>query len=818
MDSKSTGKRKAREKLVEELKSCRRRVQELEQALVELKDARQVPGKSEERLRREKVEEELVRSEEEYRILVETINEVIYETDENGIVTFVSSSATGLKGYEPSDIVGRHITDFVYHEDIPRLLEMYQKILVGPIPPNEYRLILKSGGLLWVQASSRAIFEGERFKGLRGTLMDISERKRAERAQRESETKYRELVEFLPIAIFETDLQCNVTSANPAALDIFGYGQGDISRRLNGFHMVVCQNPGRIPAKFEEVLRGERTGGAECMGIRKDGSVFPAVIYASRIMRGETPVGVRGAVIDLTERKRAEEAVWESEERFRQLADSTYEGILIHVEGEILDFNQSFLRMVGYEPHEAIGKNVLDFIPPQFRQSTLNMMQSQYENSFEISVNRKDGTLISVEVHGRRITHRGRQVGVIALHDITERKRAEEEHQQLEKRLQQAEKMEALGALAGGVAHDLNNVLGVLVGYSELLLLYLQEGDPLREYALNILQSGRRGAAIIQDLLTLARRSVAVSDVVSLNSVVLDYLNTPEFEKLKMYHPHVTIKTDLEKDLLNIEGSPVHLGKTVMNLVSNAAESITDQGQVTIRTENRYLDRPIRGYDDVKEGDYVVLTVSDNGQGISPADIGKIFEPFYTKKVMGRSGTGLGLAVVWGTVKDHGGYIDVQSEEGKGSSFALYFPATRKPLARDKEEVSPELYRGCGESILVVDDVEGQRELAASMLMRLGYRVHSVSSGEEAVEYLKINKVDLLVLDMIMDPGIDGFETYRQATQIRPGQRAVIVSGFSETERVKMARDLGAGAYVQKPYSLEKIGMAVHEELRKKGS
>jgi CheY-like chemotaxis protein len=252
-----------------------------------------------------------------------------------------------------------------------------------------------------------------------------------------------------------------------------------------------------------------------------------------------------------------------------------------------------------------------------------------------------------------------------------------------------------------------------------------------------------------------------------------------------------------------------------MNLLSNAAEAITDHGEVTILTENRYLDKPMTGYDHIQEGDYVVLRVSDNGKGIRGGDMGKIFEPFYTKKVMGRSGTGLGLAVVWGTVKDHGGYIDVQSEEGKGSAFTLYFPVTREERVSDQKEVSPESYRGRGESILVVDDVKEQRELATAMLNNLGYRVSAVSSGEEAVAYLKTHRIDLMVLDMIMDPGMDGLETYQKVLEINPKQKAIIVSGFSETDRVKKAQELGAGAYVRKPYIQEKIGLAITRELDK---
>ena len=275
----------------------------------------------------------------------------------------------------------------------------------------------------------------------------------------------------------------------------------------------------------------------------------------------------------------------------------------------------------------------------------------------------------------------------------------------------------------------------------------------------------------------------------------------------------MTFRTELDPELLNIKGSPIHLEKTVMNLISNAAEAIAGSGEVMIRTENRYVDRAIRGYDNVQEGDYVVLTVSDNGGGIAAADLDKIFEPFYTKKVMGRSGTGLGLAVVWGTVKDHDGYVDVQSEDGKGSTFTLYFPATREKAADDLQKVSLARYRGRGESILVVDDVEAQREMAATMLASLGYR------GSRGLQRRRGSRIpgdpcrDLMVLDMIMDPGIDGLETYKRALEINPKQKAVIVSGFSETDRVKEAQRLGAGPYVKKPYVLEKIALAIRDEL-----
>jgi signal transduction histidine kinase/CheY-like chemotaxis protein len=397
--------------------------------------------------------------------------------------------------------------------------------------------------------------------------------------------------------------------------------------------------------------------------------------------------------------------------------------------------------------------------------------------------------------------------------DITEQKTAEKEKKMLENQLQRAQKMEAIGMLAGGVAHDLNNILAGLVSYPELLLMDLPEDSSLRRPIQTIQRAGEKAAAIVQDLLTLARRGVALAEAVNINDGIAEYLRSPVFGLLQSYHPKVRVELDLEKDLFNILGSPVHLNQTIMNLVSNAAEAMPEGGLIQIITANQYIDKPIRRYDQVEEGDYVTLKIIDNGIGISPHDIDRIFEPFYTKKVMGRSGTGLGMAVVWGTVKDHHGYIDVQSILGQGTTFILYFPITRRDLLVKDAPIPRAEYMGAGETILVIDDMREQREIAVSMLSRLGYQVTALAGGEEAVEYLKSRKVDLLVLDMVMDPGIDGLETYRQIIKIHPGQKAIIVSGFSESERVKELQRLGAGTYLRKPFLFQKIGLAIRSEL-----
>jgi PAS domain S-box-containing protein len=400
--------------------------------------------------------------------------------------------------------------------------------------------------------------------------------------------------------------------------------------------------------------------------------------------------------------------------------------------------------------------------------------------------------------------------------EIAARKNAEEENRNLQERLTRSEKMESLGLLAGGVAHDLNNVLGIVVGYSEMVLDAIDEKSPLRKDLTTIFDGGQRAAAIVDDLLTLARRGVVGKKVLNLNKLIADFKKSPQWSKLLTYHPSVKIQIEMEQDLLNIAASSIHLEKTLYNLVSNASEAMTKGGSISIKTNNRYIDKPISGYDTILEGDYVVLSVSDEGDGISETDLKRIFEPFYTKKIMGRSGTGLGLSVVWGTVKDHQGYIDVQSEEGKGTTFSLYFLITREDIEEESLAVSMSEYLGNGQTLLIVDDVKEQRDLAARLLTSLNYKVSSVSSGEEAIKYLKDHQPDLIVLDMIMDPGMDGLDTYKSVLEINPKQKAIIVSGFSESDRVKEAKVLGAGAYIKKPYIKEKLGLAVKKELARK--
>jgi PAS domain S-box-containing protein len=516
----------------------------------------------------------------------------------------------------------------------------------------------------------------------------------------------------------------------------------------------------------------------------------------------------------------------ESEKKYRELVENANSIIMRRdINGNITFFNEFAQKFFGYTEDEILGKSLEGTIFPE-NESTriyLESLLSQLNHTPQKPIiNEKESVLrngkkIWIAWTYRPIFDSDKNLAEILCigTDITELKQAELDKRNLEAQLQRAQKMEAIGTLAGGVAHDLNNILSGIVSYPELLLMDIPQDSPLRRPILTIQKAGERAAAIVQDLLTLARRGVVTTKVINLNSITSEYLKSPEFENLRIYHPNVHVKTNFEPNLLNILGSPIHLSKTIMNLVSNAFEAITDTGKIGISTDNRYIDKSLNGYDKIKEGDYVTLCVRDTGIGIPDEDIERIFEPFYTKKVMGKSGTGLGMAVVWGTVKDHKGYIDVRSTDGKGTEFILYFPVIRQDLTTDKPLLSMKDIMAKGESVLVVDDVEDQREIASGILTKLGYSVVSVSSGEEAVDYMKSHSADLLVLDMIMDPGIDGLDTYKKILEIHPTQKAIITSGYSETERVKEAQKLGATSYVKKPYLLDKIGQVVRDELNK---
>jgi two-component system, cell cycle sensor histidine kinase and response regulator CckA len=531
---------------------------------------------------------------------------------------------------------------------------------------------------------------------------------------------------------------------------------------------------------------------------------------------------------EIADRMRSEKALYRSEQKYRLLAENIQDVIwMMDMNLNFTYVSPSIKKMQGWDSDEYMNLTLDKIMKPASLskvfdafnlQSNLALSHGPVSGScsLELELLHKGGASLWAEVTASFLKGKNNHpVGVLGVaHDITGRLRNEKEKQELQESLARSKKMEALGTLAGGVAHDLNNVLSGVVSYPDLLLLDLPEHSPIREPIEIIRESGRKAAAIVNDLLTLARRGVHSVDLLNLNELIEEYLDSPEYQRLASFHPLVEVETQLTPHLLNIMGSPIQLSKTIMNLVSNSAEAIPDHGKITIATENKHFEKDLNSRK-LPKGDYAILKVSDSGTGIPAEDLQRIFEPFFTKKKMGRSGTGLGMAVVWGTVQDHKGFIDVKSDRESGTEITVTLPATRRELNASSPVNPLDDYKGNGETLLVVDDMKDQRLIATKIIEQLGYVAKSVESGENAVKLLKNQQIDLLVLDMIMDPGIDGLETYKRIKKINPDQKAIITSGYAESDRAKMAQRMGVGTFLRKPYTVHNLACAIKNELNR---
>ena len=795
-----------------EMDTCKElmeRIRELEQAEVE----------------RNHLVTELRKSEQRYRTILDTIEEAYYENDVQGRLTFFNDSLCRISGYSRYELQGANIRQYTDQETAREGTKVFNQVYrTGKaVKGFEWEITRKDGKKARVEASVSPLMDAEgRCVGFCGIIRDVSERKRTEEALKQSREKLRSIIEHSNELFYIHDIQHRFTYVSPNSKSILGYTSEEMKRKWTEFVTDNPMNKKGFEITDKAIKTGERQNPYLLELEKKNGELVLLEIDESPVKDASGKVvSITGAARDVTERKKSEERLLKSEKKFRDLFDSITDLIYTQdLEGRFLSVNRAMGAAFGYEKDELIGRLASDFMKPEmgplFKLEYLEKIKTKGYHEGISAYFAKNGKRIYIDYRSALvepddgapyITGTGR--------DVTEQVLAKREIKRLQNQMAHSQKMKSLGLMAGGIAHDLNNILSGIVSYPDLILMDLPEDSPIRKPIKTIQESGMRAADVVADLLTVARGVATGREICNLNSLITDYMNSPEHQRLVAIHAAVVFETLFAHDLLNIRCSPIHIQKTLMNLISNASEAIDGAGTVTISTSNRYLDGRLEGYEDIHSGEYVLLTVADTGLGISPADLERIFEPFYTKKVLGRSGTGLGLAVVWNTVQDHEGHIKVKSGK-QGTVFELFFPVIREEAkATGKEKVALESYAGDGERILVVDDEERQREIACKMLVRLGYQAIAVSSGEEAVDYLREHTADLVILDMIMPKGKNGRETYDDILKIRPGQRAIIASGYAKTTEVDMTRKLGAGKYVKKPYTLEKIGLAVREELQK---
>lgn len=641
------------------------------------------------------------------------------------------------------------------------------------------------------------------------SAVDITERKRYYEALRQSENRFRTLFNSAASGIALIAVNGRYLRVNDAMCAMLGYAPEE----LESSSWREITHPDDIKpsdTRISELLQGQPVRPLEKRYLHKDGRIIWALVNVGQnVDRSGIPQHYVVQIQDITWMKEAQAEIRLKEERYRQIFEADLSGFFIaSPNGTVLLGNQVFAEILGFARiAEVVGRN----IAPHYRKADgwagwVGALDDgkKIENS-EMELLRKKGEAIKVLCNGiGRYDQQGQLVEIQGhMIDISVQKR-------LEMQLVRAQKMEAIGLMAGGVAHDLNNILSGIINYPELMLATLDPDSHLRKPLVSIRESGLRAAAVVADLLTVARGAANVREVHDIHALAREYLDSPECRQLRGRYPNIGISLECLAENTTILCSPVHIKKCLMNLVTNAMEAIDIAGRVRLVIVGQQQPELTDGAETGRE--YVVVKVIDDGPGISEKDRERIFEPFYTKKVMGKSGTGLGLAIVWNTVHDHGGRIQVTSNE-HGTCFSFALPRHDRTFKEPEPEQEVLALLGDGQRILVVDDELVLRDVACQILTALNYIVDTVDSGEAAIAFLREHRVDLVLLDMFMDPGMNGCQTYERMCQLRPGQKAIIASGFSRREDVKKAMRLGVGSFIEKPYSMDQLGRVVYREL-----
>ena len=669
-------------------------------------------------------------------------------------------------------------------------------------------------------------------------------------ALRESEEKFRELAELLPQPVFELDREGSFTYSNRRGFKTFGYTQDDLEKGVNAVQLYIPEERERVKQNIRKSLAGEEFEDHEYTGLKKDGSTFPMLVYSVPIIREGKAVGVRGIVLDITERRRMEEELQEAHDQLElEVADRTAELRTANekLRGEIEEreraaqalrlstlryqtlfesapvgiwhaasdgsgdiVNESLLKIAGMTQETVRGKGWASGLHPEDKErayrewSAFVQGKGPYESTYRFR--HPDGTVR--HVLGQAVPEIGLEGEILGfigtLTDITEQK-------DLETKLQEAQKMEAVGTLAGGIAHDFNNLLQAILGYADLLLLRKGKDEPRSRELQEIISASKRGAELTQQLLTFSRRVESKLRPTDLN---LGVENTRKIFA-RTLPKMIEIDLLLSDNLSFVNADPVQMEQILMNLAVNAKDAMPDGGKLTIKTGNVILDEEYcRTHPEAIPGEYVLLEVSDTGHGMAEETLKHIFDPFFTTKGMAE-GTGLGLAMVHGIVKSHDGYIDCTSDFGTGTTFKIYLPAVEQE-EKPEMPVEKDLYRIGTETILLVDDEEFVRDVARQMLTEFGYTVIVANDGESALQLYEQERgrVDLVILDLIM-PGIGGRKCLEKLLKINPRAKIVVASGFSDIEPIKETVEAGAKGFIGKPY--EMTGFFVVREVLDKG-
>ncbi len=729
---------------------------------------------------RSQAEEDAAKGEQKFRELADLLPILVFETDERGKLTFANRACIEAFGVTSAKFEsGVTPIEFVGPEDAGKAREALARVLEGSSLKPERLNARRAGGAVFpALVSASPIMSGDRPVGVRGFLVDMSNLDAMQSAIQEGEEKFRTLVEssVMGVYIIQDDKFAYV---NPAMGRIFGYTQAEFISLDTIFDVIIPSDRDKVRENIRKRIEGEWESVKYTFRCnKKTGEKIDVEVFGSRtVFWGRA--AVIGTLEDITQRREAEERLRQSEDRYRTLFDESIDAIYISTpSGRMLDINSAGLRLFGYNSkEELLGEESLEtyYENPIERRKFMSVLETEgFVRDFETRLRRKDGQVLAIldsatAVHngnGEIVAYRG------ILRDITERKRLEEQ-------LFQSQKLESLGQLTSGIAHDFNNVLGGIIGFAELALGKIDEKNPVYNYLKRIYSLADRAAKITKQLLAFARRQILMPKDINLNSLIHDLIELLP----RLMGEHVEISFIPGKDLATIHADPSQIEQVIINLAVNAADAMPDGGRLTIGSTNAFLDEFFcRVHSNVQPGSYVMISVSDTGTGIDPSIVGRIYEPFFTTKDVGR-GTGLGLSVVHGIIRQHGGAINVYSEVGKGTTFKLYFPAiARHPNENQQESEKQQILRTGNETILIVEDNEDLREFMQDLLEGSGYSVRLAGDGEEGIsEFRKYPREVSLIITDVMMPKMSGKELKESIDLEFPGTKFLFISGYTES-------------------------------------
>ena len=766
--------------------------------------------------KRKKTEELLKESEEKFRNLFENSIEAVFAVDLKGNFESINKAAEVISGYSKDELIGKNSFDYIKPEFKEDVYQQYNHLFrTGePIEDLTYVFYNKKGQERTLEGYVNVIRKEDRIIGFQGTLRDISEKKAAEEKLKASEERYRELIENIEDIVYVLDGKGNAIFFNKAVEKSLGYSRDELLK-MNYRDFITPESYKYAEEIFERRLSGENVEIVEHQFISKKGEIKTIETRERFVWEGDRVVEVHGIGRDITERKKSEVALKESEEKFRILVEKVPVGILyLDNEGKIIYENPTSRMISGGEvdlskDSSIVGLNIFDLQGIMsisgIKQITQKLLNGETVLNFTGAIETTEGKKLHIQASATPLYDlEGNQSEAIVIYsDITEKKR-------LEDQLLQSQKMEAVGALAGGIAHNFNNILVGIMGYSEFLLSRKSEQNHDYKALKTIHEGAIRASLLTRELLNVARRGEYRPTKINLNHVVEKTLPliTGTFDK------SIEIETHLADELMLIEGDSNQLEQSLLNICINARDAMQDSGKIIIETYNQELDSEfMRTHIDTQEGDYVVLSVTDTGIGI-PNDIKEyIFEPFFTTKGE-KGGTGMGLSTVYGVVKNHGGVITVYSEEGEGSSFRLYFPA-RKGILKKTHSRKIEEKDISNATILLVDDEQVVIDTWGEFLSQQGHQVLTALDGKKALDIFKKKKdeIDLVILDYIM-PQIGGKEVLINLREIDPSVKVLVASGYSENGQAKEIVAEGANGFIQKPAQLQELHTKIVEILQ----